>query len=40
MTQTSFEEQSIEMAYLVGEISYEEYCKLMNDITLILWSEL
>ena len=40
MTQTQFEEQSIELAYLSGEISYEEYFKLMDDITPMLWNEI
>ena len=40
MTQTQFEKQSIKAAYSSGSISYEEYCKLMDDITPMLWNEI
>ena len=40
MTQTQIETQAIKTAYSVGEISYEEYCKLMDDITPMLWAEI
>ena len=40
MTQTQFEKNSIELAYSAGVVSYEEYCKLMDDITPLLWDEI
>ena len=40
ISQTQFENTSIENAYATGEISYEERCKLMNDITPMLWDEI
>ena len=40
MTQTQFESEAIELAYSTGNISYEEYCKLMDDIIDMLWDEL
>jgi len=40
MTQTQFERQSIETAYSAGEISREEYCRLMDDIVPMLWDEI
>ena len=39
MTQTQFEKTAIEKAYQAGTNSYEEYCKLMDDITHKLWDE-
>lgn len=40
MTITKFEETSIENAYSIGAISYEDYCRLLNDITPLLWDEM
>ncbi len=40
MEQTRFEEAAIENAYSVGEISQEEYHKLMSDLTPLLWEAL
>ena len=40
MTQVKFEEEASKKAYSAGEISYEEYNKLMDDISDMLWDEL
>ena len=40
MTQTQKEEAAIEQAFAFGEISLEQYRKLMNDIAPYLWQEL
>lgn len=40
MTQTQKEEAAIKQAFAFGEISLEQYRKLMNDITPYLWQKL
>jgi len=39
MSITQYEKQQIIAAYNSGEISREEYVKLLNDITPMLWEE-